>query len=110
VRTDRGWLMLYHGVENVFPQTRRVVYRLGAAILDLRDPRRVIARAPTFIMEPEAYYEKFGLFIPNVIFPTGCVVKDGLLWIYYGCCDTAIGLVTVPLEELIDYIFETGAR
>ncbi len=43
-----------------------------------------LGRAPDFIMEPETYYEKFGLFIPNVIFPTGAVAKDGLLWIYYG--------------------------
>jgi predicted GH43/DUF377 family glycosyl hydrolase len=104
VRTERGWLTLYHGVENTNPATRRVVYRLGAAMLDLRDPRKLIARAPDFIMEPEMYYEKFGLFIPNVIFPTGAVVKDDLLWIYYGCCDTAIGLATVPLAELVDHV------
>jgi predicted GH43/DUF377 family glycosyl hydrolase len=85
-----------------------VIYRLGAMLLDPADPRRVIARAPDFIMEPEAYYEKFGLFVPNVIFPTGAVVKDGLLWIYYGCCDTAIGLATVPLEELVEFILATG--
>jgi predicted GH43/DUF377 family glycosyl hydrolase len=108
VRTDRGWLVLYHGVENTNPATRRVIYRLGAMMLDLDDPRKVIARAPDFIMEPEAYYEKFGLFIPNVIFPTGNVVKDGLLWIYYGCCDTAIGLATVPLDDLVDHIFATS--
>ncbi len=108
VRTERGWLVLYHGVETVDPATRRVVYRLGAAMLDLEEPQKVLARAPDFIMEPEAYYEKFGLFIPNVIFPTGAVVKDGLLWIYYGCCDTAIGLATVPLEELVEHIFVTG--
>jgi predicted GH43/DUF377 family glycosyl hydrolase len=71
---------------------------------------RVIARAPDFIMEPEAYYEKFGLFIPNVIFPTGNVVKDDLLWIYYGCCDTAIGLATVPLNDLVDHIFATSRK
>jgi predicted GH43/DUF377 family glycosyl hydrolase len=108
VRTCRGWLTLYHGVETVQPSTRRVIYRLGAMLLDLADPRRVIARAPEFIMEPEAYYEKFGLFIPNVIFPTGAVVKDGLLWVYYGCCDTAIGLATVPLAELVDYVIAAG--
>jgi predicted GH43/DUF377 family glycosyl hydrolase len=108
VRTDRGWLVLYHGVENTNPATRRVIYRLGAMMLDLDDPRKVIARAPDFIMEPEAYYEKFGPFIPNVIFPTGNVVKDGLLWIYYGCCDTAIGLATVPLDALVDHIFATS--
>ncbi len=108
VKTDRGWLVLYHGVENTNPATRRVIYRLGAMMLDLNDPRKVLARAPGFIMEPETYYEKFGLFIPNVIFPTGNVVKDGLLWIYYGCCDTSIGVATVPLRELVDHIFETG--
>jgi predicted GH43/DUF377 family glycosyl hydrolase len=79
-------------------------------MLDLDDPKKVIAQAPHFILEPEAYSEKFGLFIPNVIFPTGWVVKDGLLWIYYGCCDTAIGLATVPLEQLVDHIIETGKR
>jgi predicted GH43/DUF377 family glycosyl hydrolase len=108
VRTDRGWLVLYHGVESTNPAMRRVIYRLGAMMLDLNDPARVIARAPDFIMEPEAYYEKFGLFIPDVIFPTGNVVKDGLLWIYYGCCDTAIGLATVPLNDLLDHIFVTS--
>jgi predicted GH43/DUF377 family glycosyl hydrolase len=108
LRTQRGWLTLYHGVQTVDPAARRVVYRLGAMLLDLQDPRRVIARAPEWIMEPEAYYEKFGLFIPNVIFPTGAVVKDGLLRIYYGCCDTAIGLATVPLDELVEHVWRTG--
>jgi predicted GH43/DUF377 family glycosyl hydrolase len=108
VRTERGWLVLYHGVENTNPATRRVVYRLGAMILDPDDPSRLLARCPDFIMEPETYYEKFGLFIPNVIFPTGAVVKDGLLWIYYGCCDTSIGLATVPLDELVEHVFATG--
>jgi predicted GH43/DUF377 family glycosyl hydrolase len=108
VRTPHGWLTLYHGVEKADPSTRRVIYRLGAMLLDLDDPRKVVARAPDFIMEPEAYYEKFGAFIPNVIFPTGAVVRDGLLWIYYGCCDTAIGLATVPLEELAEYILTSS--
>ncbi len=78
------------------------------AIPDFNDQHRTGVPAPSFLMEPEAYYEKFGLFIPNVIFPTGCVVKDGLLWIYCGCCDTAIGLATVRLEDLVHHIFSTG--
>jgi predicted GH43/DUF377 family glycosyl hydrolase len=108
VRTEHGWLVLYHGVENTNPVTRRVIYRTGAMLLDLADPRIVIARAQRFIMEPEMYYERFGAFIPNVIFPTGNVVKDGLLWIYYGCCDTAISLATVPLTDLVDDILSYG--
>ncbi|MDO3413406.1 glycosidase, partial [Saccharibacillus sp. CPCC 101409] len=41
---------------------------------------------------------------PNVVFPTGNVVKDGLLYIYYGVTDTAIALATVPLDELVAYV------
>jgi len=96
--------MLYHGVQMLQPAIKRVVYRIGAMMLDLDDPTHVIARTPNFIIEPEMYYEKFGLYIPNVIFPTGNVVKDGLLYLYYGCCDTSIGLATIELEELINYL------
>ena len=97
LKTDKGWLLLYHGVD------KRNVYRVGAMMLDLDDPTRVIARTKNFIMEPEAYYERFGLVIPNVVFPTANVVKDGEVYIYYGCCDTSIGLATVPLDELVDH-------
>lgn len=55
-------------------------------------------------MEPETYYEKVGLIIPNVIFPTGNILSDGLVYIYYGCCDTCIGMATVPLEELLGLV------
>lgn len=110
IRTERGWLLLYHGVENLHPPTQRVVYRVGAMILDLKDPRKVIARTRNFIMEPETYYEKFGLYIPNVIFPTGSVVKDGLLHLYYGVCDTAIALATVPLDELVEHVLKESAK
>jgi predicted GH43/DUF377 family glycosyl hydrolase len=101
IQTEEGWLVLYHGVENEHPPTKRVIYRVGAMMLDLKDPRKVIARTRGFIMEPEAYYEKFGLYIPNVIFPTGAVVKDGTLYLYYGVCDTAIALATAPLDDLV---------
>jgi len=95
LKTSRGWLVLYHGVD------ADSVYRVGALMLDLKDPAKVIARTSNFIMEPEAYYERFGLVIPNVIFPTANVVSDGVVYIYYGCCDTCIGLATVPLEDLV---------
>lgn len=101
IRTDKGWLLLYHGVQTLNPSIKHVVYRLGAMMLDLHDPARVIARYPTFIMEPETYYERFGLYIPNVIFPTAAVVKDGLLHLYYGCCDTSISLATIELDALV---------
>ncbi|MCK9479129.1 MAG: glycosidase [Firmicutes bacterium] len=98
IKTDKGWLTLYHGVDE------NKVYRVGAMLLDLDNPANVIARTKLYIMEPHEDYEKVGLFIPNVIFPTGNVVSDGILYIYYGCTDTCIAMATVPLHEIMDYL------
>ena len=108
IPTNRGWLVFYHGVQREDPSVNRVCYRLGAMLLHPADPRRVLARCPDFLMEPEAYYEKHGALIPNVIFPTGAVVRQGLLLLYYGVCDTAIALATAPLGEVVDHVWRTG--
>lgn len=112
VRVPEGWLTLYHGVEYVRqipwvksatgPAANYVCYRVGALLLDADDPRKVLARTRDFIMEPYEYYEKHGLYIPNVIFPTGNVVVGDELWIYYGVCDTAIALATAPVRTILD--------
>lgn len=104
LKTEHGWLVLYHGVQTEDAIVRRVCYRVGALLLDLHDPSKVIARTPHAIMEPETYCERFGAYIPNVIFPTGNVVKDGLLYLYYGVCDTAIALATIPLATIVDHV------
>jgi predicted GH43/DUF377 family glycosyl hydrolase len=104
LRTPHGWLVLYHGVQTTDAACHAVTYRLGAMLLDLEDLTRILARTSTAIMEPETYYEKVGLYIPNVIFPTGLVLRDGLLYLYYGCCDTSIAMATCPLEKLLDLL------
>ena len=103
IKTEKGWLTLYHGVD------KENVYRAGAMMLDLENPEKVIARTEEPILEPEKYYEKFGLFIPNVVFPTGNVVVNDILHVYYGCCDTSISLATAPVEDLVDYVM-SGKR
>ena len=100
VRTEAGWLTLYHGV------AEHTVYRVGVMLLDLDEPQRVVARCPEFIMQPEAYYERVGLIIPNVIFPTGNVIRDGVLYIYYGCADTCIAVATVDAAELVEHVLQ----
>lgn len=104
IKTDEGWLVIYHGVETADPKTKRVIYRLGAMMLDLEDPTKILARTRTPMMAPKYYYERFGLYIPNVVFATGNVVVDGILHLYYGVCDTAIALATVPLDVLVDHL------
>ena len=98
LRTRDGWLVLYHGV------CAESVYRVGALMLDLDDPRKVVARTKKPIMEPEFYYEKTGLVINNTVFPAANIIHDGKVYIYYGCCDTSIALATVPLDELLSYM------
>jgi len=95
VRTAAGWLALYHGVD------ARAVYRVGALLLDPDEPTRVRARTSRPLMEPEAHYERAGLVIPNVVFPSAALVMEDELWIYYGVCDTAIALAVVNLDELL---------
>jgi predicted GH43/DUF377 family glycosyl hydrolase len=97
LKTDEGWLVLYHGVD------AKSVYRVGAMMLDLYDPRKVIARTKSPIMEPEFYYERFGLVINNTVFPTANLIHGGYIYIYYGCCDTSISLATVPLDEMVKH-------
>jgi len=104
IRVAEGWLVLYHGVETLEERTRHVVYRTGTMILDYENPTKVLYRSSKFFLQPETYYEKFGLYIPDVVFPTGAYVDDeGLMHIYYGVCDTAIAKATVPLEQLVEF-------
>ena len=46
-------------------------------------------------------YEKFGLVISKVVFPTANIIKDELLYVYYGCCDVCISLATMPVKDLL---------
>jgi len=98
LKTSEGWLVLYHGVDE------NSVYRVGALLLDLQDPRKVIARTKRPIMEPTFHYERFGLVINNTIFPTANLIHGDDIYIYYGCCDTSISLATVPLAEMLDHL------
>jgi predicted GH43/DUF377 family glycosyl hydrolase len=99
VKTEDGWLILYHGVEH----GGQGYYRVGAALLDLEDPTKVIARSSDFIMEPEFDYEMEG-FYKGCVFPTGNVIVGDTLYVYYGAADKYIGLATCKVYELIDYL------
>lgn len=94
IKTDRGWLMIYHGVGG---QPRK--YSLGMALLDLKDPIQVLARQPQPILEPELDWEING-FVPNVVFSCGQVVLGNDLYVYYGGADQVIGVASVGLDDL----------
>jgi predicted GH43/DUF377 family glycosyl hydrolase len=97
IKTDEGWLLIYHGVDE------KRIYRAGAALLDLDDPQKVIARSPYPILEPEMDYEMKG-DIDNVVFPMGTIVRGEELFIYYGAADKICCLAICKLNDLIELL------
>ncbi len=94
IKTEKGWLLIYHGVAN------DGTYRLGAALLDLDDPARVLKRQDEPILEPETRWERVG-DVPNVVFSCGAALIGDELWVYYGGADTVIGLARGSVKEFL---------
>lgn len=97
IETTEGWLIIYHGVHD---SVQGYVYSACAALLDLENPKIEIARLPYPLFKPEEKWELKGE-VNNVCFPTGTVVEDGILYIYYGAADERIAVTSVPLSELL---------
>ncbi|MBZ0120914.1 MAG: hypothetical protein K8H88_28225 [Sandaracinaceae bacterium] len=102
IETDRGWLMLYHGVRRTASGS---LYRLGVALFDLAEPDRCIARGDSWIFGPEAPYEREG-DVPNVAFPCGTTIgADGdEIFLYYGAADTSIALARGSIRALLRWL------
>jgi predicted GH43/DUF377 family glycosyl hydrolase len=102
METEHGWLILYHGVRTTASGS---IYRLGLALLDLHDPRKVIRRSQEWIFGPKAPYEREG-DVDDVVFPCGWINRNGTVYMYYGAADSCIGLATAKLQDLIDYVLQ----
>lgn len=97
IETKAGWLLIYHGVHDT---AEGYVYIACAALLDLKNPKKVIARLPYPLFKPEETWEVSG-YINNVVFPTGTSFFEDRLYIYYGAADKRIAVASVNLDELI---------
>jgi predicted GH43/DUF377 family glycosyl hydrolase len=100
VETEAGWLVLTHGVG---PMRR---YAIGAMLLDLDEPERVIADLPHGLLEPDEA-EREG-YVPNVVYSCGGLVHDGRFWLPYGASDVRVGFASVALDRLIAEMVPTG--
>ena len=98
IETDQGWLIVYHGVKDGLDG---YVYSACAALLDLEDPRKEIARLPYPLFKPELEWELKGE-VNNVCFPSGAVVVNDTLYIYYGAADERIACASVSFSGLIN--------
>jgi predicted GH43/DUF377 family glycosyl hydrolase len=100
IRTDRGWLSIYHGV---FKTMDGSVYRLGVALHDLTHPAKIIGVGDSWILQPEDPWEVTG-YVHNVVFTCGAVAEpNGTVKIYWGGADTVMCAGEADLDELVDH-------
>ena len=80
---------------------------MGAALLDLEQPWKVLHRSRDYILSPREYYECVG-DVPNVIFPCATLADadTGRIAVYYGCADTVTGIAFTTVDELVGYVKE----
>jgi predicted GH43/DUF377 family glycosyl hydrolase len=97
LRTNKGWLILYHGVRNT---CSGAIYRQGLALLDLADPTKVLARTGDWLFGPEAGYERVG-DVGNVVFCCGWTLVDKEVRLYYAGADSNVCLATARLGDLL---------
>jgi predicted GH43/DUF377 family glycosyl hydrolase len=103
IETAEGWLFIYHGVDETH------MYRAGIALLDLEDPSKVIYRAKLPLFEPDLPFELVG-DVDRVVFPEGAYLMGDHLHIHYGAADKAIGLATVPFDELMTWLKKNSSK
>ena len=106
IETSEGWLMIYHGVVDT---CNGFTYSMGAALLDLDEPWKVLHRAKPYVLTPQTLYERVGN-TPNVAFPCAALADadTGRIAIYYGCADTVTSLAFCQVDELIGFIKENS--
>lgn len=94
IKTKKGWLLIYHGV------SKTATYRLGAVLLDLKNPSVIISRSVDNILEPLEEYERVGV-VKNAVFSCGAVLRGDTILVYYGGADTVLGVAKVSLKKLL---------
>jgi predicted GH43/DUF377 family glycosyl hydrolase len=106
IRTKAGWLLIYHGVEET---NKNKIYHAGAALLDLKNPQKIIGHLKNPLFSPVERYERKGE-VSNVVFPTGTATFGQDLYIYYGAADKAIAVAKVNLKNLIKELLKNGNK
>ncbi len=95
IKTRAGWLVLYHAIDKTEPFR----FKLGAMILDSKNPTKILYRSSHPILAPDAIYENIGK--PGIVYSCGAIVKKGVLFVYYGGADRVLCVATVKLKDLI---------
>lgn len=103
LKTEKGWLVFYHANDAHEPSR----YKLGAMLLDLVDPTKVLYRAAAPVLSPDEHYENHGK--PGIVYAAGAVIRDGTLFVYYGGADKVVCVATAHLNDFLDALI-TGSQ
>ena len=99
IKTKEGWLFIYHAID----EKDDLRYKIGAMLLDIKEPTRVLARTKRPILEPLASYENDGLKF-GVVYPCGAVVLNERLFVYYGAADMVVCVATAKMGEFLSQL------
>jgi len=103
LKTKDGWLLVYQAVDD--KEGHR--YKVGAMLLDLDNPTKVLCRSRQPIIEPDQWYDNDG-FKAGVVYPCGAVIISGTLFVYYGGADSYVCVATANLENFLHQLKTTG--
>ncbi len=103
LKTELGWLLLYHAIQKKDPRR----FKLGAMILDIKNPTKILYRSVGPILAPDKPYEnrfrrKGSKGKSGVVYATGAVIKDSKLFVYYGGADSVVCVASVNLDDLLN--------
>jgi beta-1,2-mannobiose phosphorylase / 1,2-beta-oligomannan phosphorylase len=101
IKTKDGWLLLYSHINNYYSEEK--VFTIEALLLDPHNPKKILGRTELPLLHPESEYELYG-YVPNIVFPSGALIQNNTLHVYYGGADTVTCLATCPLDELMEQI------
>ena len=100
IKTSKGWLEIYHGADH------KHRYALGAVLLDLKDPSKVIARSIEPLLQPSEPYELNGFF-GNVVFTNGHIINGDEIILYYGASDEVICRATFSIKDILSTLIDS---
>jgi predicted GH43/DUF377 family glycosyl hydrolase len=97
IKTKYGWLLFYHAMDKRDPNR----YKIGAMILDYKNPETILYRSTTPILEPDEYYENEG-HKAGVIYVCGAIIEKNILHIYYGGADTVMCVASAEIDDFLN--------
>jgi predicted GH43/DUF377 family glycosyl hydrolase len=98
LKTKEGWLLIYSYIKNYLSAYK--FFGIEAVLLDIKNPQIILGRTAHPILYPETEYERVGL-IPDIVFPSGALIHNDNLGVYYGAADMRVCLATCNLDELL---------